>query len=142
MTERHHHSWPLGYIDAGRDATISTDGPNFRFLNTSDLPVTLSAYVDSEEKTITVGIYGAPLPEGISIRIRSEKTATLEDLGTEYQVDPTLAPGEVLEVRKSRRGCIAVTYKDYYDAQGQLVETQQVTEDKYRSIRGLVMTAS
>lgn len=142
VTERHHHSWPLGYIDAGRDATISTDGPNFRFLNTSDLPVTLSAYVDSEEKTITVGIYGAPLPEGISIRIRSEKTATLEDLGTEYQVDPTLAPGEVLEVRKSRRGCIAVTYKDYYDAQGQLVETQQVTEDKYRSIRGLVMTAS
>lgn len=142
VTERHHHSWPLGYIDAGRDATISTDGPNFRFLNSSGLPVTLSAQVDLEEKTITVGIYGAPLPEGRSIRIRSEKTATLEDLGTEYQVDPSLAPGEVVEVRESRRGCVAVTYKEYYDAQGQLIDTQQVTEDKYRSIQGLVMTAS
>lgn len=142
VTERHHHSWPLGYIDPGRDATISTDGPNFRFLNTSDLPVTLSAQVDTDEKTITVGIYGAPLPEGRSIRIRSEKTATLEDLGTEYQVDPSLAPGEILEVRESRRGCIAVTYKEYYDAQGQLIDTQVVTEDKYRSIQGLVMTAS
>ena len=142
VTERHHHSWPLGYIDPGRDATISTDGPNFRFLNSSDLPVTLSAQVDTDEKTITVAIYGAPLPDGRSIRIRSEKTATLEDLGTEYQVDPSLAPGEILEVRESRRGCIAVTYKEYYDAQGQLIDTQVVTEDKYRSIQGLVMTAS
>ena len=134
VTERHHHSWPLGYIDPGRDATISTDGPNFRFLNSSDLPVTLSAQVDTDEKTITVAIYGAPLPDGRSIRIRSEKTATLEDLGTEYQVDPSLAPGEILEVRESRRGCIAVTYKEYYDAQGQLIDTQVVTEDKYLSL--------
>lgn len=66
----------------------------------------------------------------------------MEDLGTEYQVDPSLAPGETLEVRESRRGCIAVTYKEYYDAQGQLIDTQVVTEDKYRSIQGLVMTAS
>ena len=138
ITERHHHSWPLGYIDPGRDATISTGGPNFRFRNTSAAPITLSASVDAEEKTITVRIYGQPLADGVSIRLRSEKTATLEDLGTEYTVDPALAPGEVEEVRKSRRGCIAITWKEYYDAEGNLLREEQVTEDKYRSIQGLV----
>lgn len=138
VTERHHHSWPLGYIDAGRDATISTGGPNLRFLNSSDAPIVISADVDAKEKTVTVRIYGRPLPEGVSITLHSKKTATLQDLGTEYVVDASLPPGQIEEVRKSRRGCIAVAWKEYHDAEGNLLRTEQVTEDKYRSIRGLI----
>lgn len=142
VTERHHHSWPLGYIDAGRDATISTDGPNFCFVNSSDAPVTLGAVADTEAKTITVRIYGRPLEGGVTIAVKSKKTATLNDLGTEYTVDRSLPPGATKEVRKSRRGCIAVTWKEYYDADGKLLKEEQVSEDKYRSIRGLVKVSS
>ena len=138
VTERHHHSWPLGYIDPGRDATISTDGPNFRFINNGQAPITISAQVDTSEKTISVAIYGRPLPDGTTIALFAKKTATLDDLGTEYTVDTSLAPGQTEEVRKSRRGCIAVTWKEYYDAQGNLLKKEEVSEDKYRSIRGLV----
>lgn len=141
VVERHHHSWPLGYIDAGRDATISTGGPNFRFTNGAEKGILLSALVDEEEKTITVSIYGPPLPEGMVISLHSKKTATLDDPGVEYMVDTALAPGETQEVRKSRRGCIAVTWKEYYDAQGDLLKKEQVTEDTYRSIRGIIKTA-
>ncbi|MDR0840321.1 MAG: VanW family protein [Christensenellaceae bacterium] len=141
VTERWHHSWPLAYISAGRDATISTGGPNFRFINTKDIPIVLSTHVDTKAKTITIRIYGRPPQDGSTIRITSKKTGRLEDLGTEYVVDKSLAPGQTEEVRKSRRGCTAITYKEYYDASGKALRREVVSEDKYRSIRGLVKVA-
>ncbi|MEA5058838.1 MAG: hypothetical protein EOM66_09165 [Clostridia bacterium] len=138
VSERYHHSWPLGYIAAGRDATISTGGPNFCFINSTDVPIVISAEANTKARTIAVRIYGRALPDGVTIQLRSKKTATLADLGTEYTVDHTLAPGETEEVRKSRRGCIAVTWKEYYNADGEFLRKVQVTEDKYRSIQGLI----
>lgn len=138
VIERYHHSWPLGYVAAGRDATISTGGPNFRFVNSSEAPVVISATADTKAKTITVRLYGRLLADGVTISLKSKKTATLEDLGTAYTIDLSLAPGQTQEVRKSRRGCIAETWKEYYSAEGEFIRKEQVTEDKYRSIKGLV----
>ncbi len=138
ITERHHHSWPLGYVDIGRDATISTGGPNLKFVNSGPAPVTVSAITDEKEKTVTVRIYGRPLENGIRIELTSKKTATLSSPGTETVVDPSLAPGESKTIRKARRGSIAETHKLYYSAEGELIDKVLVTEDKYRSISGIV----
>ena len=46
VTERWHHSWPLGYVGIGRDATISTGGPNFKFVNNTAANITVCAYTD------------------------------------------------------------------------------------------------
>lgn len=138
VTERHHHSWPLGYVDIGRDATISTGGPNLKFINSSSGPVTISALTDTEKKTITVRIYGRALENGGHIELTSKKVATLSSPGTEKVYDPSLAPGESKTVRKARRGSIAETYKLYYSAEGELINKELVTEDKYRSISGIV----
>ena len=138
ITERHHHSWPLGYVDIGRDATISTGGPNLRFINSSAAPITISALTDKENKTVTVRIYGRPLKDGMRIELTSKKTATLSSPGTETVYDPSLAPGESETVRKARRGSVAETHKLYYSADGQLIDKVLVTEDKYRSISGIV----
>ena len=113
VTERNHHSWPLGYVDVGRDATISTGGPNFKFVNSTDTPITVSAGADTKKKTITVRIYGRHSQDWASIKVYSKKTSTLDDLGYEIVVDETLAPGETLEVRESRRGCTADTYRKF-----------------------------
>ena len=137
VTERVHHSWPLGYIDIGRDATISTGGPNFRFVNSGGAPVTVCAAVDREKKTVTVSIYGRPLPDGISIRVTSKKLETLPEPGVEYVTDDLLKPGEQQVMREPRRGSISVTYKEYYDAEGNFLRREQVTKDKYRSISGI-----
>ena len=73
ITERHHHSWPLGYIPAGRDATISTGGPDFCFVNNSSMPIIISAEADTKAKTTTVRIYGRPLAGGEKITLNSKK---------------------------------------------------------------------
>jgi len=138
ITERHHHSWPLGYVDIGRDATISTGGPNLKFINSGPVPIILSAITDEKEKTVTVRIYGRPLEDGIHIELTSKKTATLSSPGTETVIDPSLAPGESKTIRKARRGSVAQTHKLYYSADGELIDKVLVTEDKYRSISGIV----
>lgn len=138
ITERHHHSWPLGYVDIGRDATISTGGPNLKIKNISQSTITIAAFTDTAEKAITVRLYGKPLPDGITIELTSKKTATLSDPGYETVTDASLAPGSSETVRESRRGSTAETYKLYYDSNGELIEKKLVTEDKYRSIKGLI----
>lgn len=138
ITERHHHSWPLGYVDIGRDATISTGGPNLKIKNVSQGTITIAAFTDTDEKNVTVRLYGKPLPDGITIELTSKKTATLSDPGYETVTDAALAPGSSETVRKSRRGSTAETYKLYYSSSGELIEKKLVTQDKYRSIKGLV----
>jgi vancomycin resistance protein YoaR len=138
ITDRSHHSWPLGYVSIGRDATISTDGPDLCFVNNTGAPIFLRAFTNEKDKTVTVRIYGRPLADGVTIRVTSKKTGTLEDLGTEVLVDPALAPGEVNIVREARIGVTAETYKEYYAADGTLIRKELVSRDKYRSIQGLM----
>ena len=139
IVERHHHSWPLGYVDIGRDATISTGGPDLRFENTSGARLFIIAEADSQQKKVTVRLYGRPLKDGVTIGISSCKLKTLDNLGTEVMEDPSLSPGEQKVVRKSRQGSVAATYKTYYSADGEVLGKEEITRDTYHSIKGLVM---
>lgn len=139
IVERSHHSWPLGYMDIGRDATISTDGPDLIIRNDGAADIFILADVDDEAKTVTVKIYGRPLSDGISIDIESKKVETLDEPRTETKTDPSLAPGETKVVREARTGSISETYKLYYSAEGELIKRELVSRDKYRSIKGLTL---
>ena len=138
VTERSHHSWPLGYVDIGRDATISTGGPNFKFKNTQEVPVTVSATADTKAKTVTVRIYGRPLPDGQHIELTSKKIRALSSPGTNTEFDYSLAPGQSKITRKPRRGSVAESYKLYYDADNNLIKKELVSTDTYRSITGII----
>jgi len=138
ITERQHHSWPLGYIPIGRDATISTGGPNLRFINDGEVPITVQAFVDSRNKTITVRIYGRPRGDGLTVRLTSKKVETLDAPGNKYVLDSSLPLGTRSEQREARVGCIAETYKEYVDANGKVVKRELVTKDKYKSIQGII----
>lgn len=142
ITERHPHSWPVGYIDIGRDATISTGGPNLRISNSSGAPITVVTNVDEEADTLTVSLYGRPLAGGKSIEIQSEQTAMLPKLKTEYILDTTLSDGTRVVDREGRAGKKSVTYKIYYDAEGNLLEKKIAYNDTYRSVRKRVLVAS
>ncbi len=141
VTDRSHHSWPLGYIEVGRDATISTGGPNFKFKNTSDAPITVSAKVDNAEKSVTVKIYGRKSDEFSSITVTSKQTGTLDDLGNEIVLDKSLPDGAKEVERESRTGVLAESYKEYRDANGNIIKRELVAKDKYRSVQGIIRVA-
>ncbi len=137
VTERHHHSWPMSYAPIGLDATISTGGPNLRFVNSGKSRITISAATDSKNMSITVEVYGAPLDNGVTIRLSSEKIETLDEPDAKYRLDSSLPFNTVVRDRKGRRGSISQAYKEYYDANGKLIEKRLISKDVYGAISAI-----
>lgn len=137
IVERHPHSWPSGYVDIGRDATISTGGPNFRFINTSRCDLYVFAQAGSNKK-MTVSLYGKPLEDGMYIKVSSKRIATLSSPGQDVLLDESLPANTRVVYRETRRGKKSETYKEYYDANNNLVRRELAYTDTYRSIRGTV----
>ncbi|MCM3116781.1 VanW family protein [Neobacillus sp. MER 74] len=52
--EKHHHSLTVGYVPKGRDATVSYGGKDFRFKNTTGVPLILKATVNGGSLTVEV----------------------------------------------------------------------------------------
>ena len=52
--EKHHHSLSVGYVPAGRDATVSYGGPDFQFQNTTGAPFIIRSIYKKGTLTIEV----------------------------------------------------------------------------------------
>ncbi|MFL6562330.1 MAG: VanW family protein, partial [Bacillus sp. (in: firmicutes)] len=52
--EKNHHSLTVGYVPKGRDATVSYGGKDFRFQNTTGVPLILKAIVNGGSLTVEV----------------------------------------------------------------------------------------
>jgi len=142
ITERYPHSWPMRYVSIGRDATISTGGKNFRFVNEHDTPITIGMTVDRKKMQLTCTIYGTPLPAGQYIRIRSEQTDTLDTLPAEWVLDESLPYATSITEREARQGKTSVTYKDFYTANGTLLRSEVAYRDTYRSIAARILVST
>lgn len=92
-TVRRSHTFEPSYVRPGFDATVSWNGPDYKFVNNSSAAIGIRAkYAD---QTVTISIYGIPiLEDGVKYDLESTK---LKDTGypaPTYEEDPTLAPGE------------------------------------------------
>ncbi|HZH59227.1 MAG TPA: VanW family protein, partial [Metabacillus sp.] len=56
IIELHSHSRSVGYVPAGRDATVSWGGPDFKFMNNKDFPVMIKTIVNKQSGSIEVQI--------------------------------------------------------------------------------------
>lgn len=54
ITERHHHSLSVGYVVAGRDATVSYGTLDFKFQNTSGVPLLIRSFYRADILTIEI----------------------------------------------------------------------------------------
>lgn len=138
IVERYHHSWPMHYVPIGRDATIATGQKDFQFKNTTGHPLYITAYADTEAKTLTVRLYGVHSEEFAYIEISSQQTGTLKSKGEKVLPSEALQGNERTVERAERQGKTSVTYKEYYDAEGNLLKKVVAFKDSYPSIEGLV----
>lgn len=54
IVERHHHSKSVGYVPKGRDATVSYGTLDFRFQNTTGVPILLTTIYENGSLTVEV----------------------------------------------------------------------------------------
>jgi vancomycin resistance protein YoaR len=89
IIERHPHSMPVPYVPAGQDATVSSGGKDFRFMNNSGAPVLI--WADTRGNTLYMAVYGRTKPPQVTWghEILSRKPAR-----TFYRKNKNLKPGK------------------------------------------------
>ena len=145
IVERKAHSWPSSYVDYGMDATISTGGPDLVIANPYDHPVYMVAYMNEEKFKVTVQFYGPPLAHGYTVEFSNELVGTTKAPQPTYHYNATTDPegnpigeGKTVTWVSPRDGQTWRVFKHYKDESGNMVKTEQFTQDvTYRSFAGV-----
>jgi len=58
VTERYNHSYSVSYYDVGFDATYADPGPDLKFINDTEFPVTIKGIAANH--MVTLELYGVP----------------------------------------------------------------------------------
>ena len=136
ITERRHHSWPSSYVDKGLDSTVTgtvESGKSLNFVNNTSAPLYIFAYCDQEEYTMTVYIYGEPLPEGVTYEVRGVVDAEIDPGEPIITEEPTWPLGYEEVTVQDRTGYQVTAYRDLY-RDGVLESTETLYSETYNAV--------
>ncbi len=133
IVERWAHGFNTGYVKPGMDATVYFGVQDFRFRNSTDYPIKIvtNSYDSNGKRYLNVKIYGTN-PDGIYAVPRSDEYNWVKPT-TVYEPDETVPQGTLVLDREqyAYTGVSAHTYRDIYDKDGKLIETQDMGKSKY-----------
>ena len=134
IVERHNHSLAIAYVPLGRDATVTYGLQDLKFRNNSEHPLYLRAVVSGS--SITMNVYGH---EKDKQRIElSHVVDGVIDYETRRELDPKLNPGQEIVDTAGNKGYIVRSFRTFFDAQGQVVKTEQLARDQYRPLHRVI----
>ena len=136
INERNAHSLTVSYVDVGKDAAVDWGNKDLKFTNSTDEKLYICCYL-SDDKRVHFGIFGKLLPDGMSITLESKKTGDI-DYETEYRVNFTMASGSSKVVQSGKKGTSAVTYKVYWDANGNEISREQLCKSNYKATKEII----
>lgn len=133
ITTRNPHSRPVNYVDKGKDAAVSWPNQDFKFTNSSDVPVYIMGeiVVEDGKQYLVMSIYGKKLENGEYIRITAETLSELEAGEDEYRYTNDLPTGVIELKQKAHEGYKAVAYKHRYDAAGNEISSEVLCYSTY-----------
>ena len=135
ITERHNHSYTVGYVPLGFDAAVSWGGTDLRFKNNRPNPVKIVASADSG--TITVSIFGSPSEyDNYNVTMTSEKTSVTPSTDTKYVENSSLPQGTQRVKTQGKEGCSVVAHK-VVTRSGQVVEESDI-KSTYKPVTKVV----
>lgn len=77
IVSRTNHMFPVGYCPIGQDATVADSGVDFKFMNSMDYPIKISAVTSGY--TITVSIIGTQRDDPRTVKIENTSKAVGAD---------------------------------------------------------------
>ncbi|MDF2987224.1 MAG: vanW2 [Eubacterium sp.] len=135
ITMRVHHSIPLRYVPPGQDATISEGYIDLKFKNNRDYTICIVSEVKGGN--VTIKIIGRK-KDGENLRsvLRPVILDQYDPPEPEYVINNGLSNDEIQIRVKERKGLKVVLYRDTYNEQGKLVNSEVISEDIYKPVRG------
>lgn len=136
VTSRINHSIVLNYVPPGRDAAISEGYIDFKFKNNRDYTICIVAEV--VEGSLTIKIIGRKSIDDPIVKLRPVVIEEYDPPYPEYIVDESLSDNQAIVRRREKKGLKVVLYRDIYNEQGLLLNTEKVSQDTYKPVRGLI----
>ena len=134
VVERSAHMYATGYVQDGMDATVYYGALDFRFKNSTNYPVKLvtESYDKNGSRYLTVKIYGTNEDGRYAVPQRTQFDWI--EPTTKYVADETIPRGttKVDEKQNPYTGRSAQCYRYIYEADGTLVEKQDMGVSKYK----------
>lgn len=133
IIERRNHSLTLPYVGLGRDATISGDYIDFKFMNNTQYPVYI--YGEVKGSWVKFTIFGRNEHPGRVVKIHSNVIKTLQP-AVKIIEDPTLPVGTEIEEKKAHIGYVVKTYRMVYE-NGKEISRETLGSSTYRKVDGV-----
>ncbi len=109
IVERRNHTFTVGYVPRGRDATVSYGDPDFKFRNSTNWPLKILTSV-SKSNRLNITLIGTNEFPGRTIEIET-KTIEEKDFKVVRINDPTLPEGETRIKQEGKKGYTVDTFK-------------------------------
>ena len=127
IVERHNHGFNTGYVPAGRDATVSWGGPDFKFKNSRNYPIKIIANISGG--TISIQVFGLKSDNEYEVVIESYITSYIK-YKTITKQDATLAKGQTKVIQNGSSGCRSVAYR-ILKQNGEVISKTLLSKDTY-----------
>ncbi len=128
IVERHNHTYAVGYVPDGMDATVWYGSLDFQFRNNTQYPIKIDMVYSNRE--LTVRIYGTKTDD-LHVEMTNKRLSSTA-WSTEYTVDPALAAGETRVDQTPYTGRVVEAYRNIYDGEGNLVSSTLESKNTYK----------
>ena len=135
IIERRNHQFVTSYLPAGRDATVVYGAIDFKFKNTRQYPIRLSA--SAKNGIATISIYGIKEENEYTFSFNTKTIASIP-FGTKYVEDASLPAGTEKVQQNGVNGLKTETYITKM-LNGKVISTTLLSRDTYDAMQKIVL---
>ena len=139
IVERVRHTYPSTYLPIGLDATLNWNNKDLVIANNTEYPLYISTQFS--DRTVTARIYGRPLEDGMTIRLRSEVINKTKPGNEELIFTADLPAGERRVKQTALSGYEVMVYKEYWKDETMLYD-ERVSHDYYQPRNAIILEGS
>ena len=138
IVEVEKHSYPVTYVELGRDVYISSE-KDLKFISTASMPIYIEAYV--EDKELVVNFYGKDdYRKYDNVELETNIIKTIPMLEDELIYDENLKPGDRIDENIGMDGYEVELYKKCY-INNEMVNYEKVSRHEYLATGNIVRVA-
>ena len=134
IVERYNHSYAVSYVPAGRDATVSYGGKDFKFKNTRNYPVKISA--SAKNGVVSISFLGIKEEKEYDIEIKST-VLSYTPCATVYEDTNALEEGKQKVIQKGYNGYKSKAYK-IVKYNGKVISNTLLSADTYQPMNRII----
>lgn len=138
IVERYNHSYAVSYVPAGRDATVSYGGKDFKFKNTRNYPIKIVA--NAKNGVVSISIAGIKEEKEYEIELTSTVLSTTP-CSTVYENNSSLAEGKQKIIQKGHSGLKSIAYK-IVKYNGKTISKTVLSKDTYKPMNKIVQVGT